>query len=540
MFDAGQISVGRLTVRDHGAPQTLRQRALRRVGNADPDLPLPPSEILIVRTLRDPIPGGLTDGQSSACWDRALAVELDWCRQHAVRPASAPVPADAVAVRFRDRAELLTCLLEDLVLGRGERWWWQSVLRHYGMASPDRVLLAEPLYLPAIAEALVARGTAAVLSNLSGDTCRSAMEALGADPGRVASALRNTQGADPVNPALRIHTADPGNEKILPARIREQAERSLAALARPAASLLSVSLVRRFHSYLPADTVADLSAHLVRQTQGTANAGPVTQDTPSTASGQPTALPKSGQPASPPGPGALQTGVADPRDEIPGETAMDESGSQTQGTAVRSAGQSHRGAETDAKAPAPGTDTLPTSPEEVTAQTREDLPAEGLATQLAGAFFLVNLLEPGGLSDATAAAAAPLIGPEHGPWSILGATARHLLGGDAQPDDDIWLLLEQLAGRSGDATPLNERMIESVANAVGDWFADAVAPLPRSIHRKPPEILRREGRVHAGAMHIDVEMRLETADPLTRMLGLDIDPGWCPLFGRIIGFDYRE
>ena len=93
MFDAGQISVGRLTVRDHGTPQTVRARALRRVGNADPDLPLPRSEILIVRTLRDPKPGGLTGGLAPARWDRALAVELDWCRQHAVRPASAPVPA---------------------------------------------------------------------------------------------------------------------------------------------------------------------------------------------------------------------------------------------------------------------------------------------------------------------------------------------------------------------------------------------------------------------------------------------------------------
>ncbi|MEL6998479.1 MAG: hypothetical protein AAFP68_09480, partial [Pseudomonadota bacterium] len=85
-----------------------RTRALRRIENSDPDLPLHRSEILIIRTLKDPMPGGLLADRASGQWDRALAVELDWFRQHAAIPISGLTHNDAVAVRFRDRAEMLT------------------------------------------------------------------------------------------------------------------------------------------------------------------------------------------------------------------------------------------------------------------------------------------------------------------------------------------------------------------------------------------------------------------------------------------------
>ena len=52
------------------------------------------------------------------------------------------------------------------------------------------------------------------------------------------------------------------------------------------------------------------------------------------------------------------------------------------------------------------------------------------------------------------------------------------------------------------------------------------------------EIVRRPGYVTLTKTDLDVTMPLDSADIRIRRIGLDLDPGWCPWFGRVVHFHY--
>jgi hypothetical protein len=102
---------------------------------------LPPSAILVVRSLADPLPRGLDPRAVTPAprWERAAAVALDDWAVRAARPAAGAVAADAGAVVFADRAELLATVVADWCRGSlAGRWWWRVL----GLASPPAVLQA--------------------------------------------------------------------------------------------------------------------------------------------------------------------------------------------------------------------------------------------------------------------------------------------------------------------------------------------------------------------------------------------------------------
>ncbi|MDB5801322.1 MAG: hypothetical protein JWL63_2261 [Rhodocyclales bacterium] len=51
-------------------------------------------------------------------------------------------------------------------------------------------------------------------------------------------------------------------------------------------------------------------------------------------------------------------------------------------------------------------------------------------------------------------------------------------------------------------------------------------------------LVLRPGRVSTTPTHIDIHFRLNDMDIRVRRLGLDIDPGWLPWFGRVLSFHY--
>ena len=53
-------------------------------------------------------------------------------------------------------------------------------------------------------------------------------------------------------------------------------------------------------------------------------------------------------------------------------------------------------------------------------------------------------------------------------------------------------------------------------------------------------LVRRPGRLALTASHADLFFRLDQTDLRVRRLGLDIDPGWLPWFGRVVAFHYRQ
>jgi hypothetical protein len=53
-------------------------------------------------------------------------------------------------------------------------------------------------------------------------------------------------------------------------------------------------------------------------------------------------------------------------------------------------------------------------------------------------------------------------------------------------------------------------------------------------------LVARPGRLALTATHADGFFALAQTDLRVRRLGLDIDPGWLPWFGRVVAFHYRQ
>ncbi|MFL6210650.1 MAG: hypothetical protein ACJ74W_17490 [Pyrinomonadaceae bacterium] len=95
---------------------------------------LPPTAIVCIRRLRDPLPGalGLTSHttHSTQRWAQACADSIERCYSRAARPIKGFVPAASESVIFNDQAELLACLAADWCQGRAQScWWWQALFK---------------------------------------------------------------------------------------------------------------------------------------------------------------------------------------------------------------------------------------------------------------------------------------------------------------------------------------------------------------------------------------------------------------------------
>jgi hypothetical protein len=139
---------------------------------------MPPSALLIVRSMKDPLPGRIATGNEFAMaatpsfeWESAARSELGALYRKAGRPAWGAVPHSAEAVLFADYGELLACLALDLLKGTANSWWWRSILRRFPSRLPGawaEVWAEHPRYIPAALQQLEERGeVAAVLERVS-------------------------------------------------------------------------------------------------------------------------------------------------------------------------------------------------------------------------------------------------------------------------------------------------------------------------------------------------------------------------------------
>jgi hypothetical protein len=133
VLDRQELSILRLRVIDRGADAAAARLAAERlICTARPTVPgLLSDEILIVRRVSDPLPtrARAESPEALRLWRTATERLLEAIRLAAVRPARQFAGADAPAVIFADRAELLACLLRDLATGAlATRWWWRAWL----------------------------------------------------------------------------------------------------------------------------------------------------------------------------------------------------------------------------------------------------------------------------------------------------------------------------------------------------------------------------------------------------------------------------
>ncbi len=155
------LEPGRTTLRNilvhisHGEPLAARLTLSRLLAAADfRPAGLPSAATFVVRRLRDPLPGKLRLDREAIspppAWICAVRETLDLLASQAAQPIEGPVPANAEAVIFRDRSELLACLADDWCSGDlVSHWWWQALLRRGGV--PHLVIatwLEAPEYIP--------------------------------------------------------------------------------------------------------------------------------------------------------------------------------------------------------------------------------------------------------------------------------------------------------------------------------------------------------------------------------------------------------
>lgn len=160
------VRINRLRVRSTGEPIVTRLRAERALasGARRPES-LPPEAVLCIRRLTDPRPGllPLQAGRDAPFeWSSAVAGRVNDAAARAVRPSLDAVTADAEAVLFADRAELLACLALDACERRiGGRWWWRSLFGDVGRVwRVADVWRDEPRAIAAAFDLLAARGRA--------------------------------------------------------------------------------------------------------------------------------------------------------------------------------------------------------------------------------------------------------------------------------------------------------------------------------------------------------------------------------------------
>lgn len=155
----------------------LRLRLERALAGADFNPPgLPASAILCVRRLSDrrerPTRARTRGALAFAEWQRSVAAEVSRLARHAARPAHGSVPANAEAVIFNDRAELLACLAADWCEEAAPaRWWWRSLFG--GLEAAAAMLsawLEAPEHVPAALGRLNSNGKLIPFARALGET----------------------------------------------------------------------------------------------------------------------------------------------------------------------------------------------------------------------------------------------------------------------------------------------------------------------------------------------------------------------------------
>ena len=431
---------------------------------------LPPAAILVVRRLADAKPGSVhLRGEAAsvdAAWAAATRAAIERLAAQAARPARGPVGRRAEAVLFSDRAELVACLLADVLRGEaGDRWWWRLILPELAPGGrAAEVMVAEAEVVPPAMRMLESLGLAAALV-LSLDD---------AEVLRVLGAVAATHGAAAVAEMMNRRLAMPPPDGSPPPWPGSRApggrlpgpapsppwERYLApgavptGLKPPAAVLLAVSLllVVRAAAVRSAPFVGDLERWLLAPGTDTgvdrSTAAEVAARAPGGRLIPPGAPARAGGQAAPTPVSAFVDPTPEAADLVPSGQAIPDRPSRPSAP-PDGAPSRHRADRRNA----PSAESDAAGHEAV--DDADDAGETGTATELAGAFYLVHLLERLGLPECFEPAWSPA--DSIGTWSLLEAVARSLVPAE-RASDPLWAILANLDGRDptrlpGEAVP---------------------------------------------------------------------------------------
>ncbi|MEU6783125.1 hypothetical protein ABZ912_28365 [Nonomuraea angiospora] len=569
-----------------------RARATGRLVAAADLVPaaLPPSAILVVRSLTvarsmSPRPWSLIP---PADWERDCRDALDALLARAAAPLREPVPAAVPAVVFADTAELVAGLLIDVAEGVAwDRWWWrEAAAGHGGTQSTDAVLAADPRIVPHVLRLLARLGRAVPVLATVSDVCatgvldgvleawdvrcppRAGRAVAGLGPGRTALlgvslvlAERPELGRSPSFPEAVA-------SRLSGARVQDEApDRHRHAVGGHSGSPSTSTPP----GPPPPDTTSNPPARGNVPDPNPApgsgpDPGPASGLDPGISSGSGPALGRSlgsragpaggpggdlgGGPGSGPDSGSGQGrglglragpgGTDGHPDGGPGggcEGGLGGGPGSGRTFATRADRHAGRTPETSRRAPSNGRAPAVEHPRAMEAASadapdRADAPlpraARDTTTGLAGALYLINLFTRPHLHERFAAGWRGDPG-----WPLVEALARGILAATPPPDrtearDPLWASLRALRAR-GSRSPR-----VTIPTVLGG-LADVLAVEPQEV---AGELLRRPGHLSITTSHVDLTMPLTAVSIRVRLAGLDADPGWVPVLGRVVAFKF--
>ncbi len=169
----------------------------------------------------------------------------------------------------------------------------------------------------------------------------------------------------------------------------------------------------------------------------------------------------------------------------------------------------------------------------------------GLPTSVAGLFFLMNALERIGIARAFSAGLGSA-----DPQFAARLMQRFAVRAGVGPDDPIRLWIDSIVTTAPDTAPIAcdadwwpsnlpaSRTTASIDYLARIWYLAVLRWCWRTGKLTLPVIVSRGGVFSVNRTDLDVSMPLDEADVRVRRLGLDLDPGWLPWFGRVVRFHY--
>lgn len=148
---------------------------------------VPPSSVLIVRNMADPLPGQLDPHRQTVrvdtLWEKAVQDSLSENYRRAARPKKGYLLTGSEAVLFADEGEMLACLILDISRGDAQRHWWWSRILHTSPSLSSRgltmLLSRKAIYVPAVIHHLVEWQQAVkVVTTLSSSQIMSVLSAM--------------------------------------------------------------------------------------------------------------------------------------------------------------------------------------------------------------------------------------------------------------------------------------------------------------------------------------------------------------------------
>jgi hypothetical protein len=541
---------------------------------------LPPSAIVFIRKLSDPLPRSLRLQHSHvrppAAWQQALDAKLQNLVASAARPALGPVPANAEAVVFLDLSELLASLANDWCENRvATHWWWQSLLRR---ATAEQIVKEfwqdAPQYVPAAFDKLARIAKAATfVKTFSDSEARTLLISVGrtfalndllpvvdhlsvarilptldqekpnASPRAAKHSTIEVRSKAPWDGWIQINQISelrPEQERLLgvavmlqraPERVRTANfarevetwwDEIITAAATPIAQ--SHQEEKRIEGLTQARTKSVLSIAPHNSNASTQIKSEVSSFAESLRCPTPNTF--GHNPSVPQRTGTIHQTVDGLEPESLCKQQLEVSPQSEPPLTAKP--------QFEASVPESGdknsnvaTSQFTTDPPSIELQTETDF---------GGLFYLINLGIYLGLYGDFTTPAEP--GIELNIWDFVALVGRELIG-ERVEDDPVWALLQGLAGRAEGEDPGSPQVRVWLDELMPNICARLRSALGLNETEDPgPAICEQHALVTMTPTHIDLFFALDDLPIELRIAGLDRDPGWVPAAGRFIKFHF--